>query len=108
MLNDEKTEFMDIGYYVSPIQTLDLGHDASTLSVSPVLAAKNLGFHFDHKIGNRLTYDLKVQLVHANNLGVRRLRGYPPDIRQHPEYRPVFPHHQQEWQDQESSEAHLV
>ena len=64
------------------------GHDASTLSVSPVLAAKNLGFHFDHKlsmddqinyvsqicylnlrnirkIGNRLTYDLKVQLVHA-------------------------------------------
>ena len=50
MLNDEKTEFMDIGYYVSPIQTLDLGHDASTLSVSPVLAAKNLGFHFDHKL----------------------------------------------------------
>ena len=88
MLNDEKTEFMDVGYYVSPIQTLDLGHDASTLSVSPVLATKNLGFHFDHKlsmddqinyvsqicylnlrnirkIGNRLTYDLKVQLVHA-------------------------------------------
>ena len=23
-------------------------------------------------------------------------------------YRPVFPRHQQEWQDQESSEAHLV
>ena len=93
ILNDEKNEFMDIGYYVSPIQTLDLGHDASTLSVSPVLAAKNLGFHFDHKlsmddqinyvsqicylnlrnirkIGNRLTYDLKVQLVHANILSM--------------------------------------
>ena len=92
-LNDDKTEFVDIGYYVSPIESLDLGHSACNLSVSPVLAAKNLGFHFDHrlsmddqisyvsqicylnlrnikKIGSRLTHELKVKLVHANILSV--------------------------------------
>ena len=93
MLNDDKTEFIDIGYYVSPIQILDLGDAANNLSVSPVLAARNLGFHFDHRlsmddqishvsqicylnlrnirrIGSRLTHDLKVQLVHANILSI--------------------------------------
>ena len=92
-LNDDKTEFIDIGYYISPIQSLDLGDSASDLLVSPVLAAKNLGFHFDHqlsmddqinhisqicylnlrnirRIGSRLTHDLKVQLVHAHILSM--------------------------------------
>ena len=86
-LNDEKTEFIDIGPYVSPIQTMDLGD----LLVSPVSKAKNLGFLFDHqmnldsqinavskvcylnqrdlaRIGSKLSHDLKVQLVHSNIL----------------------------------------
>ena len=93
MLNDDKTEFMDIGYYVSPITTLDIGDTSSDLSVSPVLTAKNLGFYFDHRlsmddqishisqicylnlrnlrrIGSRLNHTLKVQLVHANILSI--------------------------------------
>ena len=86
-LNDEKTEFIDIWPYVSPIQTMDLGD----LLVSPVSKAKNLGFLFDHqmnldsqinavskvcylnqrdlaRIGSKLSHDLKVQLVHSNIL----------------------------------------
>jgi hypothetical protein len=86
-LNDGKTEFIDIGYYVSPIKSLDLGE----VSAEPVDKAKNLGFIFDHqmnlnnhidsvsqicylnlrnlkRIAARLSYDLKVQLVHSNIL----------------------------------------
>jgi hypothetical protein len=88
-LNDDKTEFMDIGYYVSPIKSLDLGE----FSFEPVTKAKNLGFVFDHqlnmndqinavsqacylnqrnlrRIGSRLSHDLKVQLVHSNILSI--------------------------------------
>ena len=43
-LNDEKTEFIDIEPYVSPIQTMDLG-DVLVI-VSLVSKAKNLGFLF--------------------------------------------------------------
>ena len=80
---------MDIGYYVSPIKTLDLGE----FSFEPVTKAKNLGFVFDHqlnmndqinavsqacylnqrnlrRIGSRLSHDLKVQLVHSNILSI--------------------------------------
>ena len=86
-LNDGKTEFLDIGYYVSPIASLDLGE----VSIEPVDKAKNLGFIFDHRmnlndqinavsqicflnlrnlkrIASRLSYDLRVQLVHSNIL----------------------------------------
>ena len=80
-LNDDKTEFLDIGFYVSPISSLDLGE----LAICSVKKAKNLGFIFDHqmnlndqisavsqvcylnlrnlgRIASRLTHDLKVQL----------------------------------------------
>ena len=88
-LNDDKTEFIDIGYYESPIKSLNLGE----FSFEPVTKAKNLGFLFDHqlnmndqinavsqacylnqrnlrRIGARLTHDLKVQLVHSNILSI--------------------------------------
>ena len=88
-LNDDKTEFIDIGYYVSPIKSLNLGE----FSFEPVTKAKNLGFLFDHqlnlndqinavsqacylnqrnlrRIGARLTHELKVQLVHSNILSI--------------------------------------
>ena len=88
-LNDEKTEFLDIGYYVSPLSSLDLGESYGELSIAPVLMAKNLGFYFDDqlnmnkqisfvsqicylnlrdlkRIGSKLTRELKVQLVHSN------------------------------------------
>ena len=90
-LNHDKTEFMDIGYYVSPLKNLDIGGDE--LILSPVLAAKNLGFHFDDqlnmnaqishlsqicylnlrnlkRIASRLNHELKVQLVHSNILSI--------------------------------------
>ena len=88
-LNDDKTEFIDIGYYVSPIKSLNLGE----FSFEPVTKAKNLGFLFDHqmnlneqvnavsqacylnqrnlrRIAARLTHELKVQLVHSNILSI--------------------------------------
>jgi len=87
-LNEEKTEFLDIGPYISPIKELDLG---DTVSIIPTEKAKNLGFVFDHrmslssqvnavsqicylnqrnlaKIASKLDHDLKVQLVHSNIL----------------------------------------
>ena len=86
-LNEDKTEFLDIGPYISPIKELDLGDT----SVIPTEKAKNLGFVFDHRmclssqvnavsqicylnqrnlsrIASKLDYDLKVQLVHSNIL----------------------------------------
>ena len=86
-LNDEKTEFLDIGYYESPIKLINLGKHA----FEPAKKAKNLGFLFDHqlnlndqinavsqvcflnlrnlrRIAARLTHELKVQLVHYNVL----------------------------------------
>ena len=88
-LNDDKTEFVDIGYYVSPIKSLDLGESFGELSISPALMAKNLGFYFDDqlnmnqqisfvsqmcylnlrdlkRIGSKLNQELKIQLVHSN------------------------------------------
>ena len=88
-LNDDKTEFLDIGYYVSPLQSLDIGESFGELSITPALMAKNLGFYFDHqlnmndqvsfisqmcylnlrdlrRIGSRLNQELKIQLVHSN------------------------------------------
>lgn len=88
-LNDDKTQFIDIGYYESPINSLNLGE----FSFEPVTKAKNLGFLFDHqlnmndqinavsqtcylnqrnlrRIAARLTHDLKVQLVHSNILSI--------------------------------------
>ena len=87
-LNDGKTEFLDIGPYVSPITSLDLGET----SINPVEKAKNLGFIFDHKlslseqvsavsqvcyinqrnltkIGSKLNHELKIQLVSSHILG---------------------------------------
>ena len=86
-LNDSKTEFVDIGPYISSLHTLDLGE----LSICPVKKAKNLGFWFDDqlsldaqinavsqicylnqrnlsRIGTKLSHELKVQLVHGNIL----------------------------------------
>ena len=86
-LNEEKTEFIDIGPYVSPVSSLDL----NDLSIEPVKKAKNLGFVFDHqlslneqisavsqkcylnqrnlyRIASKLSYELKIQLVHSNIL----------------------------------------
>ena len=86
-LNEDKTEFVDIGPYISPIKDLDLG---DTL-VHPTEKAKNLGFVFDHRlnlsnqvnavsqvcylnqrnlarIASKLSQDLKIQLVHSNIL----------------------------------------
>jgi len=86
-LNEDKTELLDIGPYVSTIKSLNLG----SLEINPVGTAKNLGFLFDHqmnldaqvnavsqicflnqrnlsKIGSKLSYDLKVQMVHSNIL----------------------------------------
>ena len=88
-LNDDKTELIDIGYYVSPVISLDIG----TAVLEPQLAAKNLGFTFDHKmslddqvivvqqicninlrnlrrIGQRLSFDRKVQLTHSCILSI--------------------------------------
>ena len=87
-LNEGKTEFIDIGHYVSPVVSLDLGEVSI---IKPVEHAKNLGFMFDHRmnmseqinmvsktsflnlrnlkrIGSRLAHELKVQLVHSNIL----------------------------------------
>ncbi|KAL5260602.1 hypothetical protein ACHWQZ_G010676 [Mnemiopsis leidyi] len=86
-LNEDKTEFIEIGPYVSPITSLRI---AGT-DLKPVDKAKNLGFLFDHqmnldaqinavsqvcymnqrdlsKIGSKLSFDLKVQMVHSNIL----------------------------------------
>ncbi|KAL5257842.1 hypothetical protein ACHWQZ_G012699 [Mnemiopsis leidyi] len=86
-LNEDKTEFIEIGPYVSPITSLRI---AGT-ELKPVNKAKNLGFLFDHqmnldaqinavsqvcymnqrdltKIGSKLSQDLKVQMVHSNIL----------------------------------------
>ena len=86
-LNEDKTELLDIGPYVSPIKSVDLGG----FSVVPVNKAKNLGFLFDHqmnldaqvnavsrvcylnqrnlsRIGSKLSHELKVQMVHSNIL----------------------------------------
>ena len=83
-LNEDKTEFIDIGYYQSPVSSLSLGNEV----LKPVLKAKNLGFYFDHKmsldaeiqatqkicniqlrnlwrIASHLTFELKVQLVQS-------------------------------------------
>ena len=46
-LNEEKTEFLDICPYISPIKELDLG---DTVSIIPTEKAKNLGFVFDHRM----------------------------------------------------------
>lgn len=89
-LNDGKTEFLDIGYYVSPLKSLELDN-IGKLSITPALMAKNLGFYFDHqlnmndqislvsqicylnlrdlkRIGSKLNQELKIQLVHSNIL----------------------------------------
>ena len=86
-LNEDKTELLDIGPYVSTITSLDLGD----LDITPVEKAKNLGFLFDHqmnldaqvnavsqicflnqrnlsRIGSKLSHELKVQMVHSNIL----------------------------------------
>ncbi|KAL5251958.1 hypothetical protein ACHWQZ_G014934 [Mnemiopsis leidyi] len=86
-LNEDKTEFIEIGPYVSPITSLRI---AGT-DLKPVDKAKNLGFLFDHqmnldaqinavsqvcymnqrdlsKIGSKLSFDLKAQMVHSNIL----------------------------------------
>ena len=86
-LNEDKTELLDVGPYVSPISSLDLGG----FSITPVQKAKNLGFYFDHRmsldaqissvsqicyinqrnlsrIGSKLSHELKIQLVYSNIL----------------------------------------
>ena len=86
-LNEDKTEFIEIGPYVSPVDTLTI--DGTKLV--PVEKAKNLGFLFDDqlnldaqinavsqmcylnqrdlsRIGKKLSHDLKVQMVHSNIL----------------------------------------
>ena len=86
-LNEDKTEFIEIGPYVSPISSLTIGDTILT----PAEKAKNLGFLFDHqmnldaqinavsqvcylhqrdlsRIGSKLSFDLKVQMVHSNIL----------------------------------------
>ena len=86
-LNEDKTELMDIGPYVSPIKSVNLGG----FSINPVGKAKNLGFLFDHqmnlddqvnavsrqcylnqrnlsRLASKLSHDLKVQMVHSNIL----------------------------------------
>ena len=85
-LNESKTELLDIGPYVSPIKSVDLGG----FSVTPVGKAKNLGFLFDHqmnledqvnavsqicylnqrnlsRIASKLSHELKVQMVPLKN-----------------------------------------
>ena len=85
-LNDTKTDYMDIGPYISPITSLDLGLDSP---IEPVEKAKNLGFMFDHQmklnehisyisqvcyqnqhnlnnIASKLSFELKIQLVQSN------------------------------------------
>jgi exonuclease III len=86
-LNEDKTELLDIGPYVSTVKSLNLG----SLDINPVETAKNLGFLFDHqlnldaqvnavtricflnqrnlsKIGSKLSLELKIQMVHSNIL----------------------------------------
>ena len=83
-LNEEKTEFIDIGYYESPLSSISLNEEV----LIPTTKAKNLGFHFDHRmslddqvtstqqvcniqlrnlrrIARHLSYELKVQLIHS-------------------------------------------
>jgi hypothetical protein len=45
-LNEDKTEFIEIGPYVSPISSLTIGDTILT----PAEKAKNLGFLFDHQL----------------------------------------------------------
>jgi hypothetical protein len=86
-LNEDKTEFIEIGPYVCPISSLTIRDTILT----PAEKAKNLGFLFDHqlnleaqinavsqvcylhqrdlsRIGSKLSFDLKVQMVHSNIL----------------------------------------
>ena len=81
-LNEDKTLFLDIGYYQSQLTSLSL----DTEELEPSLKAKNLGFYFDHqmsldseitatqktcniqirnlwRIARHLNFDLKIQLV---------------------------------------------
>ena len=83
-LNEDKTEFVDIGVYQSPLKSLALDR----VVMYPSKKAKNLGFVFDHqlslddqitatlqvcnmnlrnlgRIGSRLSHELKVQLVNS-------------------------------------------
>ena len=88
-LNEDKTEIMDIGMYQSVLKEIKLWSEI----IEPVLKAKNLGFYFDHRlsldeqikcvqkvcninlhnlwqIGSKLSYDLKIQLVHSCILSI--------------------------------------
>ena len=83
-LNGSKTEFLEIGRYETNVQSLTL----DSITLEPCKSAKNLGFMFDHllllndqvnsvsqschnnlrnlrRIGSKLSFDLKVQLVHS-------------------------------------------
>ena len=87
-MNADKTVYMDIGVYESPLKDISL---SDIVILSPEVKAKNLGFVFDHqmnlddeitatiqvcnmnlrnlwKIGKHLSYELKVQLVHSSVL----------------------------------------
>ena len=87
-LNADKTIFMDIGEFESPLERISLSDEVSLL---PEPKAKNLGFTFDHRIslddeitatiqvcninlrnlwriGKHLSRELKVQLVHSSVL----------------------------------------
>ena len=82
-LNSGKTEFVEIGRYESDANSLQL----DSVTLQPCKSAKNLGFIFDHvlllneqintvsktchnnlrnlqRIGSKLTFELKVKLVH--------------------------------------------
>ena len=45
-VNEDKTEFMEIGYYQSNLQSISLDKEV----LQPAMKAKNLGFYFDHRM----------------------------------------------------------
>lgn len=66
-LNDDKTEFLDIGVYESPLQSLVI----DTVTLEPVTKAKNLGFVFDHRMSldDQITATQQVCNMQLRNLG---------------------------------------
>ena len=69
-LNEGKTEILDIGYYESPVQAISLN---KSLTIGPVLKAKNLGFYFDHRmsIDNEISPTQKVCHIQLQNLWLK-------------------------------------
>ena len=68
-LNEDKTELLDVGPYVSPISSLDL----SGFSITPAQKAKILGFYFDHRLCMEDQINHISQICYLNLKNLKRI-----------------------------------